>query len=693
MANLAYRRESIQRILGSVLAPAASYTVTVYPAGAQVSGNQSGTTITVRAGHYIPYGGTDVVVIRPSSSPPAIVSGTFQAASSATATTVVFSSSVTVVDGDLIVPLGADTGSTSPAWDGSAAAIYTDMAGGSTAISSSLVTANSSGEYEYYSLRRAVWEVIRDTGGTVADIVQSVFQNERQDGVFNVLDFGAKGDGTTNDYTAIQAALDAIPSTGGRVFFPAGTYLLNSGLSTSTANMELYGVGGQGQDSSLGHGATRFTIASGVVGFTFNPSAASSLFKGPVLRNLYFTGASGATGGILLNRVNNYLLENVVCADFTTGYGFHHNGTGNVNQYGKMIGCGAHQCQVGNKQTLTNGLQILGGYFDGAGNASSPVAGSTGIQIISGDTTSCVGVVVQGYETGIDVQAGEGESFVGCRLEVFTTGIRIDDTDGASIIGGSFNNSLAGGTGTAISLTSNSTECLVWPGNIRSVTTQVSDAGTSNLTKTGTQIVSVGTTGRVASERVAIASPSGGTDVASLIRFASANASSARLYFGLWNASSALAAYAAVYGVIVSNTAGSHEGKIQLNVASAGTLTNIAEIGTSGVSVTGSVTATGALRAGSADVNVTGNDNVTTAGRYLINLTNVSGTNTITLSAPSSVNGQTLILRCAALTAGTFTLADSGNVALSAAWAPDAGDTLSLVANGVVWYETARSAN
>ena len=42
--------------------------------------------------------------------------------------------------------------------------------------------------------------------------------------VINVKDFGALGDGTKDDTAAIQAALDAVPSTGGTVFLPAGTY-------------------------------------------------------------------------------------------------------------------------------------------------------------------------------------------------------------------------------------------------------------------------------------------------------------------------------------------------------------------------------------------------------------------------------------------------------------------------------------
>lgn len=44
----------------------------------------------------------------------------------------------------------------------------------------------------------------------------------------NVKDFGAKGDGVTDDSSAIQSALDSIKTTGGTIFFPAGTYLVGS---------------------------------------------------------------------------------------------------------------------------------------------------------------------------------------------------------------------------------------------------------------------------------------------------------------------------------------------------------------------------------------------------------------------------------------------------------------------------------
>jgi len=44
----------------------------------------------------------------------------------------------------------------------------------------------------------------------------------------NVKDMGARGNGTHNDTAAIQAAVNALPSTGGTVFVPAGRYMVDA---------------------------------------------------------------------------------------------------------------------------------------------------------------------------------------------------------------------------------------------------------------------------------------------------------------------------------------------------------------------------------------------------------------------------------------------------------------------------------
>lgn len=48
----------------------------------------------------------------------------------------------------------------------------------------------------------------------------------------NVLNYGAKPNDTGDDTAAIQRAIDALPSTGGTVYIPAGTYRINANDST-----------------------------------------------------------------------------------------------------------------------------------------------------------------------------------------------------------------------------------------------------------------------------------------------------------------------------------------------------------------------------------------------------------------------------------------------------------------------------
>lgn len=98
-------------------------------------------------------------------------------------------------------------------------------------------------------------------------------------GVFNVLDYGAVGDGTTDDTAAIQAAIDAADTAGGgTVILPAGTFkVTGAGLDAKSASI----IGTRA-------GATSWTAAVGSV-------LQGSAQTGPVLSLLNDGDPGGAT--------------------------------------------------------------------------------------------------------------------------------------------------------------------------------------------------------------------------------------------------------------------------------------------------------------------------------------------------------------------------------------------------------------
>ena len=74
--------------------------------------------------------------------------------------------------------------------------------------------------------------------GAVATTVQTKLRE-----TISVKDFGAKGDNSTDDTAAIQAAIDSLSAKGGVVFFPAGYYKISNTLLVKYSNIGLRGDG------------------------------------------------------------------------------------------------------------------------------------------------------------------------------------------------------------------------------------------------------------------------------------------------------------------------------------------------------------------------------------------------------------------------------------------------------------------
>jgi hypothetical protein len=59
----------------------------------------------------------------------------------------------------------------------------------------------------------------------------------------NAKAYGAIGNGTTDDTTAIQSAINAISTTGGWIFFPPGVYKITTALSITNKSIHIIGAG------------------------------------------------------------------------------------------------------------------------------------------------------------------------------------------------------------------------------------------------------------------------------------------------------------------------------------------------------------------------------------------------------------------------------------------------------------------
>jgi hypothetical protein len=132
-------------------------------------------------------------------------------------------------------------------------------------------------------------QVVYDPAGLGA--VTTTVQTKLRETV-SVKDFGAVGDGVTNDRTAIQAALN----TGKSVFFPSGTYLFNTSVNFTADNQCIFGFG---NDSVLKSGAGSVYIDS-------------NGFNNLSIRDLKIDASLGTNGGIrVISGSKNFDVLNV----------------------------------------------------------------------------------------------------------------------------------------------------------------------------------------------------------------------------------------------------------------------------------------------------------------------------------------------------------------------------------------------
>ena len=176
----------------------------------------------------------------------------------------------------------------------------------------------------------------------------------------NVKDFGAVGNGSTNDTVAIKNALDASLS----VYFPPGEYLVKEPAGTRTvfALRDGHHLFGDGYSSKISIDPTSLEQDLNILSFT---GSGTGLDGNLLIENLHIEGINKAfydttTGwtygnGVFLVQCTNIIIRNCFFANF---------GEAGV---GKNIGC-AIDVEGGVQNILIAGNHITGG--KGTGDAS-----------------------------------------------------------------------------------------------------------------------------------------------------------------------------------------------------------------------------------------------------------------------------------------------------------------------------------
>lgn len=270
----------------------------------------------------------------------------------------------------------------------------------------------------------------------------------------SVKDFGAVGDGATDDTVAVQAAINRMSARGGGfVYFPVGTYLISSALLIDTQGVCLVGAGRRSiikQSSTTANAInvdvgsaidcqliirdlalTCSTVSSGSGIVVTNglririDNVGASLFRTAfsiaastdgVLRNCLVTATDGDAGAVAYNVGIRGRAETCVaiCAS-NNGTGYSAGGTDAV-----FSDCRASEFAVG---------YLLGSLRSIVRGSQAVSAGTSGTGIsVTAAASSVEHCYVSGYATGVSLTAATCQ-IEGTRTDSGTTGVSVGAAD------------------------------------------------------------------------------------------------------------------------------------------------------------------------------------------------------------------------------------------------------------------------
>jgi hypothetical protein len=228
----------------------------------------------------------------------------------------------------------------------------------------------------------------------------------------SVKDFGAVGDGVTDDSVAIRDAIDCVSTNGGQVYFPAGTYLVTAD-SGDTSNTAIYvpsfvRIVGASQGGTVIVPGANNTVCFRMIGLNGgienlqinNPSNTYSNVSGIRLAPIDESQTTTRTD-VEFNSITNVSIRRVAEA-IILKCGPTVGGADSYCYYNTFTNIDIRNCTLGIWLKIPNG-----------GDPGSGCNRNTFISCRVGET---------GTNTGLQIDAGDTNRFVSCSFEGIQTG-------------------------------------------------------------------------------------------------------------------------------------------------------------------------------------------------------------------------------------------------------------------------------
>ena len=175
---------------------------------------------------------------------------------------------------------------------GSTTVLATLFADNSGTAAPNPLTTNADGEYAFYAANGTYTIQIAATGYAGETKPGVVLFDPKDAGIISVKDFGAKGDGVSDDTAAIQSAINFMYATGQNIIVPPGTYISDP--------ITIYSLLYAGQASFIGDDKKRCIFQRKTAGtsafFTYGSSASTSFMSGVNFQDITFNGGAKTNG-------------------------------------------------------------------------------------------------------------------------------------------------------------------------------------------------------------------------------------------------------------------------------------------------------------------------------------------------------------------------------------------------------------